>query len=224
MARTKLIALVVVAALSITATVTAAASAASKGEFVNSSGTRLVKNQFTATSGETKLETVGGTKLTCKAALALGIDTSTTGGEGTTHFTGCTASGLACKSVKPAGVAGEVILLTAALVQKLSATQDTGLTTILAPGTKTAGEVELECSGLKIKVKGSFYGNGITVNAGLKTLWPATATQTKGVQSVLKNEAGVEKHLEISIEGKAFEQMAVEGTGTAHFLEEGQFV
>jgi hypothetical protein len=155
----------------------------------------------------------------------LGILTSATGGEATVHFEGCETSALSCKGVKPAGkVAGEIVVLVALLTLKLTATEDTILDTILEPGTKNKGEIEFECSGVKIKVKGSFYSNGITINAGLKTLWPVSASGTKGVQKVTKNEAGVEAKLETSVEGKAFEGSSQEGTETFHFLEEGQFL
>lgn len=168
---------------------------------------------------------MGGEKVTCASALALGVDTSATGGEGTVHFSKCESSDLACKSVKPAAsVAGEVIVLVTSTVKKLTSVEDTVLTTILEPGTKNAGEIEVECSGIKIKLRGSFYSNAIPINLGLKTLWPVSATQTKGVQHVLKDEAGVEAKVEVSIEGKPFEGSGREGTGITHLLEEGEFV
>jgi hypothetical protein len=225
MARIRLIVLAILAVFAVGAVASASASAASKGEFVNKEGKPLVKNIFTATSGETKLETVNGSKVTCTKDLVLGVLTSATGGEATVHFTGCSTLGLSCKSTIPvAQNAGEIVVLVALLTLKFSATQDVILDTILEPGTKKPGIIEFVCSGVKIRVKGSFYSEPITINAGLKTLVPVTAGQTKGVQNTKTNEAGVEAKLETSTEGGAFEGSGQQGTETFHFLEEGQFV
>jgi hypothetical protein len=224
MARIRLILLAVLAVFAVGAVASATASA-SKGEFVNKEGKALVKNVFTATSGETKLQTVGGTSVTCTKDLVLGVLTSATGGEATVHFTSCSSSALPCKSVIPSGAnPKEIIVLVALLTLKFSATQDVILDTILEPGTKKPGEIEFECSGLKIKVKGSFYSEPITINTGLKTLVPVTAGQKAGIQNTKTNEAGVEAKLETNIEGKGFEGSAQEGIETFHFLEEGRFV
>lgn len=224
MTRIRLIMLAMLAVCCMSAVASATASA-SKGEFVNKEGKALVKNNFTATSGTTVLTTVGGTKVTCTADLALGVITSVTGGEQTVHFTGCTSSSLPCKSTKPAASkAGEIVVLTGLLVQKLAAKEDTIVNTILEPGTKTAGTLAFECSGIKITVTGSFYSNGVTSEGALSKSWALKATQSSGKQTVLKNEAGVEAFLKTSIEGKTAEQSAEEGTETVQFLEEGKFV
>jgi hypothetical protein len=228
MTRIRLIMLAMLAVCCMSAVASATASAASKGEFVNKEGKALVKNDFTATSGATRLETNAGVVVTCTADLALGVLLSTTTGEQTVHFTGCVSSTLPCKSTKPAASkSGEILVLSALAVSALTETEDTISNTIVEPGTKTAGTLEFECSGLKVKVKGGFYSNGVAVNGGLKKSWALKATNEsgkKGKQSILKNKAGVEKTLETSVEGGEFKASSEEGTETSLFLEEGQFV
>ena len=224
MVRIRLIALAVLAVFCVSA-VAAATASASKGEFVNEKEKPLEKNNFTATSGETKLETTSGTKVKCLSDIVLGVLTSATGGEATVHFKTCESSGHSCKSITPAGAVGEIITLVALLIRKLSATEDALLDTILEPGTKKAGITEFECSGIKIRVQGSFYSNGIATNGTFSTLWPVKAKQAKGVQEIQKGEAGTPTcHLETSVAGEAFQESGEEGEETFHFLEKGKFV
>ena len=233
MVRLRLIVLAVFAAFAVSALASATASA-SKGEFVKQSNkTGLVKGQFTATSGETLLETKSGTKIACKTDVALGTITSATGGEQTVRFKTCTSSAIACKSITPSqvGASGEVIVLTELKVEKMSLGDDTVANTILNAGTKTAGTLHIECSGIQIQVQGGFYGNAIPVNtktAALSVALTATGGVKVGLkageQKVLTNEAGEVKHLEAKIEAGVFEAASQEGTETLHLLEEGEFV
>jgi len=223
MARIRLIVLAVLAVVCVRAEASSSALARSaKGEFVNKKSEAFVKQAFTATSGETKLETTGGTKITCTSDLALGVNTSTTGGEQTVHFKGCTSSTLPCSTTGAA--TGEIVVLTGLLVTILAAEEDGVVNTVFESGTKKAGTLNFTCSGIKIAVKGSFYSNGIKTESALLTLIPISATQTKGIQAILTNKAGVERTLETSIEGKGFEKSGQAGTETVHLLEEGKFI
>jgi len=230
MTRIRLIMLAAFAMLCMSAVASAAASA-SEGKLIKTgSATKeaLTKNKFTATSGETKLQIADGQIIVCSADTASGVITSTTVGEQTVKFTGCKSksAGTSCKSVSPAGAAGEIITLTALEVSKLNATQDTITNKILKPGTTTkeAGEVEISCSGVIIKVKGTFYSNGVTT--GTKgTSIALSATQSGGKQTVQENEAKVKTHLEAEFNGsKVFEEAGEEGTETVKFEESAEFV
>lgn len=228
MSRIKLVALAVVAALCIGAVATATAMAA-EAELLNSEGNALVKNKFSATSGETKIETAGGTSIKCKADTVHGVVSSSTSGEVTILYTGCTTSeGLfSCKGGKDASgepPAGSIYVLAGITPRALNAEEDAVLTTIHKPGTSTAGELEVECSGVKVKLKGSFLTQPFLGNGPNKSL-VLEAKETKGAQGQTEYEnAKGEKvkceGLEASVSGGAFEKTGIEETETVAFEEE----
>lgn len=206
--------------------VAAAAASASEGELVSTSTKKaLTKNKFTGTSAETELR--GATTIKCKADKATGVITSATGGEMTVTFTGCTALSLPCKG-GTATNSGEIITLVGLLVKRLAGqTKDTILTLVLANGTKTAGELAIECSGVKIKVKGSFLSVGITQKASSSTYTlEGKGTGKKQEPLEYENEAKtlVKNTLESNVEGGTFEASAEVGVEKVTFEEAAEFL
>jgi len=229
MARIRLIVLAVLAVFCMSA-VAAAAASASEGELVNKEGNALAKNKFTVTSGVGTLETASGTKITCKTDTGHGIITSKTGGELTVLFKGCTSSSLSCKGGKDEegeAPAGSIYVLVGLLVKKSNETERLILLTIHKPGTLEAGELEIVCSGIKIKVKGSFLSfTNFAINK-LSKDYTLVFKQKKGIQEPdeYTNEKGekIKNNLESSIEGGAFEKAGEETSDIALFEEEVQF-
>lgn len=209
-----------IAVFAISAIASASASAALP-ELVNNKGKALVKKQDTSTDGAATLETVGGSKVTCKASSdtseITGLKTDTV----TVTFTGCEAFEETCQSAGQAAGTIKTNLLASKLAY-INGKTEVGV--VLKP--KEAGGlfVEFECSGIKIKVKGSVIGvitpiNMFVAPPGHFTL---TFTQAKGVQVPTEYESGtkqVKDVLETSINGGAYEQSG-EGTTSEEFLEE----
>jgi len=213
---------------------TATAATASEGELVNKEGGALVKNKFASTGGVKTIATVAGTDITCKSSIDHGIWTSKTGGEDTILFKECTTLGgtVSCKGGKDeAGEpkAGEVFMLLGLLIKRSNATERLILYTIHTPGTLEAGELEFVCSGVKIKLRGSFLSTSNYKTKVLSKTIELSFTQSKGKQAVTEyeNEKGEKvkcKGLEVSVEGAAFEGAALEGKETDTLEEEAQFL
>jgi len=212
MARIRLIVLAVLAVFCV-GVVAAATASASEGELVNAKGEALIKNKIVGTSGTTRLETLAGTSIICTSNIARGIITSKTGGELTVLFKGCTSGALSCRGGKDSegeAPAGSIYVLVGLLIKRSNATERLILLTVHKPGTLEAGEIEIICSGVKIKVKGSFLTTNNIVIKKPATKYEFTATQEKGKQTVTEyeNEKGAKvkcSGLEASIEGLAFE-------------------
>jgi hypothetical protein len=161
--------------------VAAAVASAAEGEIVNKEGNALVKNKYVSEGKTTVLETAAGTKVICTSNTDHGIWTSKTGGEDTILFKGCTSGGLSCKGGKDeAGEpkAGEIFVLVGLLIKPSKALRLI-LYTIHTPGTLTAGELEFVCSGIKIKVKGSFLSSSNYKTKELSTTIVLVAKQKK---------------------------------------------
>jgi len=224
MTRIRLIVMAALAVFCVSAIAASAASAASKGELVNSSKNELTKKNFTGTSGTTELR--GSATIKCTADKATGSISSKTTGEETVTFTGCTALGISCKG-GTATNSGEIIVLTAITVRKLDAEHDTLLTAILKAGTKEAGTIEINCSGVITKVKGSFLSTGIGLNA-LATSYTFEGKGTGKVQEPGAYESSTGEKISDSLEsetgGKGFEKSAEIGTETVKFEESVQFI
>jgi hypothetical protein len=229
MARIRLIGLAVLAVFCMSA-VGAAAASASEGELVNKEGNALVKNKFTVTSGQGTLETAAGTKIICKKDTGHGIVTSKTGGELTVLFSGCTSGGLSCKGGKDEegeAPAGSIYVLLGILVKPSKNGERLILLTIHKPGTLEAGELEIVCTGVKIKVKGSLLTFNNFPVGKLSKDYNFVFKQKKGIQEPdeYENEAKekIKNHLEATVEGLAFEKAGEEGTDLVLFEEEVQF-
>src|ERR1700689_550586 len=231
MARIRLITLAVLAVFCMSA-VAAAAASSSEGELVNKAGTALVKNKFTSSGAKTTLETIAGTKIVCESNTDHGIWTSTTGGEDTILFKECKSGGVTCKGGKDeAGEpkAGEIFVLVGLLIKKSNATERLILYTVHTPGTLTAGELPIVCSGIEILVKGSFLSTSNYVTKKLSKTIELSATQTKGIQAVTEyeNEKGEKvkcKGLEANVSKKGFEGAGQEGKETDTLEEEAEFL
>jgi hypothetical protein len=204
MKRIRIVGLALVAMFAFSALVASAAQAAAPEFTVHPD--KITKSTTTATY---TLETVGGSKVTCKAQSNEGeIETAKTG-FATITFTGCETTVIIKVKCETKGAAtGEV------KTNKL-------LTTLGVSGSTTAiklapeGELfaELECAGAAIKVKGAVVCPITPVGGGTHTSFSLACAQTKGVQSLTSFE-GVAANLETSISGGTYEQSGQSGTGT----------
>jgi hypothetical protein len=188
-----------IAILAIFAVSAIAASTASAAKVTYSGN-----GKFTVTSGEGKLETVGGTTVTCKNDVGngqLGKNAATTA-ELTVSFTGCALLGKKCTSTGgTVGLIDTVKLL--ATLGDIKAKEVGGV--LLKPASGTAFLVPVKCGETEFAVKGSIIGefttkldtqtNALAVSFALKT-------GEKGKQTITKF-AGEEKTnvLESTIEG-----------------------
>jgi len=235
MARIRLIVLAVLAVFCL-GVVASAASADEGLEFVNSAKKALVKNHFTSVAKAATLETVGGATTKCESSTDHGVITSTTGGEVTVLFKGCTASGLSCKGGEDAAgkaKAGEIIVLLGILTTPSNkGTERLLLLTVLKTATKEAGEFSYECSGVPIIVRGSILtSNNYELNK-LKTTY-SLVFKSKGAktgeQSVTESENAKGekikcKGLEANVGGAGFEKASEETTDEVTLEEAGQFI
>jgi hypothetical protein len=121
---------------------------------------------FTSTSGASTLETVKGTKFTCKADTNTGEITGPKEGHVTIKFTGCESSGLACNSSGAAP--GEVItnVLTVTLLYTNRERKTVGLQ-LSSPPTG-APFMEFSCGAIPVSVRGSVTGGLTPVNKPVK--------------------------------------------------------
>jgi hypothetical protein len=183
-----------------------------------------VKKQVTSEGGEAVLETVAGTKVTCKAATNNGTIPANGANavrEATVTFTGCEAAGFKCKTA--GGAAGEV--QTNPLKGKLGylGTVESGKVGVdLVP---EAGELlaEISCAGgfAKAKVRGDLIAEIAPVNVASKE-FSLTFKQTSGKQewaSIFLEEPfesgkyeEVDSVLESSIDGFPFKDAGLEST------------
>ena len=177
----------------------------------------VVKTKFTTKIKEgtiATLETVGGTKVTCKGETSTGEYTGLkTLGKMVAKFTGCETGGVKCES---AG-AGSGNIDTHPLGGPI------GFETEVIPASKDhlanelhseSGNVaEFECAGLKVVVKGSVL-HKITANA-MKLTATEKFTASKGHQKPEHFAGGVAKEhiLETSTAGGPFEQSGQTITG-----------
>jgi hypothetical protein len=237
--------LALIAVLAMTALGASSASSASfgrclpqaKGKFLNSVCTKaatpgkekfewsgIVKNKFTSKlkEGIPTLETVGGTKITCKEESSPGeFNTSKSVAGVIAKFNGCETSGFKCNSV--GGIEGEIV--TSALegvvgVEKIGTKtplNDKLALELHAPvGQKVAA---FSCAGLPVEVRGSVL-HPITAN---KMLLTATEkfTAAKGEQKPDKFAGGVvdEHTLESNTNGGPFEEAGQTITALATYEE-----
>jgi len=169
----------------------------------------VVKTKFTTKQKEATiatLETVGGTKITCKAETSKGEYTGLkTIGNMVAHFTGCETAGLKCNSAGK----GEGEIDTAPLGGPI------GFETIVSPASKDhlanelhseSGNVaEFTCAGLKVTVIGSVL-HKITANA-MKLTATEKFTASKGEQKPDHFAGGtVDEHILESNSGSGFEE------------------
>jgi hypothetical protein len=191
--------LVGIAILAITAISAIAASSASAMKITYSGA-----GKFTVTSGEGKLETVGGTPVICKSDLGtgqLGKSPATTA-ELTVSFQGCEILGKKCTS---SGGAAGLIDTTKLLATfgDIEAKKIGGA--LLKPASGTAFLVAVKCGETSLAVTGSVIGQFTTAldtQTSLVTLAFALKAAEKGKQAVTKF-TGEEKTnvLESTIEG-----------------------
>jgi hypothetical protein len=215
MSRTRLVSAFLVAVC--LSAVAASSASASKGEFVNKEGKALVKDAFTGTIGESTLETIHASKVTCKGGTTKGTVTGTKTAEATLTFTGCSSGGMSCHTA--GGKEGELAISSAPLttLQKLS-------TDIVTEGAKAS----VTCGLAEISIKGSFLVPiGSTQEGGLKTEYKFTAEQKEGKQIPLEYENSKKEIEKFTLEasfGESFVQAGEAATLTIKFEEEAEFV
>jgi hypothetical protein len=191
------------------------------GELVNKEGKALMKNKFTAKSGETLIETTGGSSIKCKSASTTGTIASTTAGEETVSFKECkTNLGVSCKS---SGESSGTIKL--ALSLSVAADRSASSNDLFVAAVK--GTPELECTGVKVKIKGSFAVQTPKQDT-LATAYTFAPTETKGIQapSEFENLKGekVKDVLEAEIASGKLERAGQQEKQEVIFEESAEFV
>jgi hypothetical protein len=176
----------------------------------------VVKNKFTTKMKEptiATLETVGGTKITCKGETSSGEFLNTKEvGKMVVHFTGCETSGLKCNSAGK----GEGEIDTSPLGGPI------GFETIVVPASKDhlanelhseSGNIaEFKCAGLSVTVRGSVL-HKITANS-MKLAATEKFTASKGEQKPDHFAGGpVDEHILESNSGSGFEEAGQTITG-----------
>jgi hypothetical protein len=169
----------------------------------------VVKTKFTTKMKEATiatLETVGGTKITCKGEKSSGEYLNTKEiGKMVAEFSGCETSGLKCNSTGK----GEGLIDTSPLGGPI------GFETVVVPASKDhlanelhseSGNVaEFKCAGLSVTVKGSVL-HKITANA-MKLTATEKFTASKGEQKPDHFAGGtVDEHTLESNSGSGFEE------------------
>jgi len=232
MTRIRLITLAVLAIFCVGVVASATAFADEGLEFVNKEGAghALKKNKFSSTGGAASL--FGGITINCTSSTNAGVITSTTGGEVTVTFKGCTALTAPCTTAT--FKSGEIVTLLGILTTPSNkGTERLLLLTVLKNNTKEAGITSFVCSGIKVEVRGSLLtSNNYKTKNLSKTLaleFKVSGTNKK-IQSVTESEnskgekipcKGLESRAE---ETAAFEKSGEEASDTVTFEEEGQFV
>jgi hypothetical protein len=183
-----------------------------------------VKKQITSEGGEAMLETVAGTKVTCKAVTNNGTipaDDANAVREATVTFTGCEADGFKCKTA--GGAVGEV--QTNPLKGQLGYLGSVGSGKVGVDLVPETGELlaEISCLGgfAKAKVRGDLIGEIAPLDVATKE-FSLTFKQATGKQewaSIFLEEPfesgkyeDVDSVLESSIDGFPFKDAGLEAT------------
>jgi hypothetical protein len=183
-----------------------------------------VKKQVTSEGGEAMLETVAGTKVTCKAVTNDGTIPANDANavrEATVTFTGCEADGFKCKTA--GGAAGEV--QTNLLKGQLGYLDSVGSGKVGVDLVPEAGELlaEISCVGgfAKAKLRGDLIGEIAPLNVATEE-FSLTFVQASGKQewaSLFLEEpfesgkyAEVDSVLESSIDGFPFKDAGLQAT------------
>jgi|SRR6201994_4765582 len=199
------------AVLALGAIVASAASAAEVRALVLSGGKFPVK--FEGTSGAGKLESVGGSSISCTAGTNKGEITNEKTGTVTFDFTGCKAFGFNCNTT---GDATGVVLTTGTF----EGVYDSLGTTLLPALFVTLKETTIECTALaKVKVRGTLLLLFSKLTSGTDvTEAEIIVTQSKGVPTDKKywktseEKTAKEAKLESSFDGGAFEESGEESS------------
>jgi hypothetical protein len=189
------------------------AFAAKKGEILNKNNVAPVLKGFKGTSNKKGfLETTAGSKISCTATSVTGtIETSTTG-KATFTFTGCESGGLKCKagSETPGTVATPVLLKGAVKEEK-----DYILNTVNGTEEGTSKAIDIKCSTIDIKVKGSLLIPA-TPEETLKIEFTFNATGEKGKQT----PEVAENHLQANFSGGGYLNASLSATELKTTFEE----
>lgn len=198
--------------------VAASSASANTNEIVNKEGKALVKKGFTGTVGESIMETIHGSKMTCKGGSTKGVVTGTkTTIEATLTLTGCSSSGRSCHTA--GSKEGEVEAANADLVMLQAHELD-----VLSERLKASvacGLTEIDTTGTFLIPIGSSQENH------LKTEYKFTAEQKEGIQIPIEYENTKLEKVKVTLEatfGEGFLQAGVATTLTIKFEEEAEFI
>jgi hypothetical protein len=149
---------------------------------------------FTATSGLSKLSTIGLPEIECKSSTAVGSLTSATKGEVTVTFKACETQGKKCGNTEAGTIQTKLLETTVGWINK--AKGEAGVDFIgKVGGEKTKGaEAEFECEGLSVAVKGSVIGRSTPTNT-MSTEGKVTLIGKNGEQEIEKFEGGLKDTL-----------------------------
>jgi hypothetical protein len=139
---------------------------------------------LTATSGLSKLSSVGLPEIECKKATSTGELNSPTQGTNTTTFTECESSGKKCGNVSPGTIKTKELVSTIGYINK--AKEEVGVDFTPKTGTVLA---EFECEGIGIKTEGSVIGKDTPVNK-MGTTAVVNLVGAGGKQEIEKFEGG----------------------------------
>jgi hypothetical protein len=156
---------------------------------------------FTSTSKASLFETVGGSKLMCKADTNTGEVTGPQSGVITITFTGCKLTGIPCNTpgMAPGTIATNLLTMTIGYINK--ANKEVGVDLVEPFG---GGFLNYGCGPtLFAKVQGSVIGRITPINVKVKPgkVFTLHFTQSKGVQKPVKLEGGPVDVLETSFGG-----------------------
>ncbi len=192
-------------------------ASANSNEIVNKEGKALVKKGFTGTVGESVLETVHKSKMTCKGGSTKGVVTGTKTIEATLTLTGCSSGGASChtagsKEGEVEAADADLVLLEAhelmVLSEKLKASIACGLT--------------------EVKTEGSFLiPVGSSQEDHLNTKYKFTAAQKEGIQIPTEYVNTKLEKIKVTLEaafGEGFVQAGVATTLAIQFEEEAKFI
>jgi hypothetical protein len=218
MTRIRIITLALAAVFCLSAvTASGAFAAVKKGEISTSltEGKVPTKAKFTGKSSATgDLETVAGSKIACTATKVSGTISTTTTGSATFTFTGCTSSGLKCKTgSEAAGTVVVPVTLTGSTVSKEESKKEKDYLL------NEVAEFDIKCSTVDIKVKGSLLIPA-TPESKLSTTYTFAASGSKGVQTPeIATGSGME-HLQANFASAGFENASLKAEELETTFEE----
>jgi hypothetical protein len=142
---------------------------------------------FTATSGLSKLSTIGLPEIECKSSSAVGALTSATKGEVTVTFKECATEGKKCGNVEAGTIQTKLLETELGWINK--AKGEAGVDFVGKVGGKNTkgAEAEFECEGLLVAVKGSVIGKSTPTNT-MSTEGKVTLIGKNGEQEIEKFE------------------------------------
>ncbi len=167
---------------------------------------------FVSTTGLGTLFTKAGSEIACKSETGKGTILSAQATDATIDVTGCTAFGIPANSVgDPSNTMLVILSGNDCYVNK--ANKEVGVDLSVTPL-----NIEVPAIGAKIIIKGNVIGAFTPVNSSKTSGFALTFTQaSNGVQSITKCEGGITRSLLISSNGGTFEAASKVNTDNITF-------